>query len=89
MPVVVGLLEARDRLPELLDRVEKGEEIAIAREGRTVARLVRSEAKALRKRKASKEELLALADRFSSLVKGPFTSADVDSILYDEDGLPK
>jgi prevent-host-death family protein len=31
---------AKARLPELLDRVERGEQIAITRKGRTVARLV-------------------------------------------------
>lgn len=31
---------AKDRLPELLDRVEQGEEVAILRRGKPVAKLV-------------------------------------------------
>ena len=36
----VALYEAKNRLSELLDRVEAGEEIAITRRGKVVARLV-------------------------------------------------
>jgi prevent-host-death family protein len=37
---IVGAFEAKTKLSELLDRVEKGEEITITRHGRVVARLV-------------------------------------------------
>lgn len=37
---VVGAFEAKTKLSELLDRVEKGEEITITRHGKVVARLV-------------------------------------------------
>jgi len=40
MASFVALTEAQQNLPELLDRVERGEEIAIQREGRTAAKLV-------------------------------------------------
>jgi prevent-host-death family protein len=36
----VGFSEARERLGELLDRVERGEEIVIERDGRAVSKLV-------------------------------------------------
>lgn len=36
----VGVCEAKARLPQLLDRVARGEEIRIIRDGRPVARLV-------------------------------------------------
>ncbi|NMG41578.1 transcription factor [Chelativorans sp. ZYF759] len=40
-----------------------------------------------RKRKASVEELLAIADRSAALVKRPYV--DHAELLYDENGLPK
>jgi prevent-host-death family protein len=36
----VGVYEAKTRLPQLLDEVERGESITITRNGRPVARLV-------------------------------------------------
>ena len=39
--------------------------------------------------KSPSGELMAIADEFKKHVKGPFSSADIDEILYDEDGLPK
>ena len=36
-------VQARARLSELLDRVEAGEEISIARHGRTIAKLIASD----------------------------------------------
>ena len=38
---VIDIHEAQAQLPSLLDRVEAGEEIVIARHGRPVAKLVR------------------------------------------------
>jgi prevent-host-death family protein len=40
----VGAFEAKNKLGQLLDQVEHGEEIIIARRGRAVARLVPTEA---------------------------------------------
>jgi prevent-host-death family protein len=84
----VGTFEAKTKLSELLDRVEKGEEIVITRRGKEIARIVPASARAAGK-KATVEDLLAIADRFSSRVKGKFSSADIDALLYDKDGLPK
>ena len=36
----VGIKETRQQLPDLIDRVEAGEEIVITRQGKPVARLV-------------------------------------------------
>ncbi|MGL4323148.1 MAG: type II toxin-antitoxin system Phd/YefM family antitoxin [Beijerinckiaceae bacterium] len=38
--ITVGAFEAKTKLSELLDRVERGEEIIITRHGKPVARLV-------------------------------------------------
>jgi prevent-host-death family protein len=38
--VEIGAFEAKNKLSELLDRAEKGEEVVITRRGRPVARLV-------------------------------------------------
>lgn len=40
-------------------------------------------------KKARMEDILAIADRFRSKIRGQFSSADINDILYDEDGLPK
>jgi prevent-host-death family protein len=36
----VGIKQARQQLPDLIDRVEAGEEIIISRQGRAVAQLI-------------------------------------------------
>ena len=41
----VGAYEAKTHLPQLLDRVARGEEIQITRNGRSIARLVPEPAK--------------------------------------------
>ena len=87
--VTVGTFEAKTKLSELLDRVERGEEVVITRRGKEIARIVPSGARLAIRKKATVEDLLAIADRFSSKIKGKFSSADIDDILYDEDGLPK
>lgn len=56
--------EARAALPELLNRVEEGEEITITRHGRAVAVIVRPDT--LRSRRA--ERLLAEADQIHQLL---------------------
>ena len=56
--------EARAALPELLNRVEGGEEITITRHGRVVAVIVRPDT--LRSRRA--ERLLAEADQIHQLL---------------------
>lgn len=41
--ITVGAFEAKTKLSELLDRVERGEEVAITRHGKPLARIVRDE----------------------------------------------
>jgi prevent-host-death family protein len=86
----VGAFEAKTKLSELLDRVERGEEIVITRRGKPAARLVPPAATVSpAKGRIDLDRLRAVAESFRARVKEPFTSADINAILYDEDGLPK
>ncbi len=71
----VPVSEARAALPELLDRVQAGEEVTITRHGRDMAVLVRPDA--LRARRA--DEALAAAERLSDVLArargGPLSNA--------------
>lgn len=48
----LGTFEAKNRLSELLDMVERGEEVTITRHGKPVARLVAPEGDADRRERA-------------------------------------
>jgi prevent-host-death family protein len=118
----VGDAEAKANLSELLDRVGRGEEIVITRDGRPAARLVPAEGGPKRAgKKATVEQIQEIDRHFRALVEGketppppgyhkgpidldhlravaegfkararePFSSSDINDILYDEDGLPK
>ena len=63
--VDISVSEARAALPQLLRRVEEGEEITLTRHGRAVAVLVRPDA--LRARRAG--AALAEAERLHALVE--------------------
>jgi prevent-host-death family protein len=54
----VGAYQAKTRLPELLDRVEKGERIVITRRGVPVAVLVPVEAERIREPAAVVDDVL-------------------------------
>lgn len=77
---VMTVSEARAALPELLTRVEEGEEVTITRHGRPVAVLVRPGA--LRSRRAEKALREAarlhelLADAAAAPRRGPGVTAD-------------
>ncbi len=62
MPVV-NVHEAKTQLSRLLAQVEAGEEVVIARRGRPVARLVRSQPKGERRFGAMKDQI-AITDAF-------------------------
>jgi len=65
----IGTFEAKNKLSELLDRVEQGEEIVITRHGKAVARLVAPKGEAER----SIAELAAARIRArAAKVKGKF-----------------
>lgn len=64
-PSSVGAYAAKTRLSELLDRVERGEQIVITRHGRPIARLV-PEAEAERTAaRAAVQHLVALGNRLA------------------------
>jgi len=98
----IGDTEAKAKFSELLDRVGQGEEIVITRGGKPAARLVPAEAAAktlvegketypvgYHKGQIDLNHLRAVAEGFKARVKQPFSSSDINEILYDEDGLPK
>ena len=85
---IIGAFEAKTKLSELLDRVERGEEIVITRRGKPAARLI----PAIEKSKPDRIDLKKvrkIALSFKSKVKGAFSSAEINDVLYDKDGLPK
>jgi prevent-host-death family protein len=84
----IGAFEAKTKLAELLDRVERGEEIVITRRGKPAARLVPAVTKSTED-KIDLREIRRIARSFKAKVKGSFSSGDINDILYDEDGLPK
>ena len=84
----VGAFEAKTKLSELLDRVERGEEIVITRRGKPAARLVPA-VRASGPDKIDLQQVREIARSFKAQVKGAFSSSDIDDILYDKDGLPK
>jgi antitoxin (DNA-binding transcriptional repressor) of toxin-antitoxin stability system len=86
---LLTISEARAALPELLTRVEDGEEITITRHGRAVAVLVRPDV--LRARRA--ERVLADADEIHQLLSsarsrpltdaGALTAERADELIAD------
>lgn len=67
---VVGAFEAKNRLGQLLDRVERGEEVSITRHGKEVARLVPPAVGP--DRQAAREAARRIRDRARELKAGPF-----------------
>ena len=63
---VMTVSEARAALPEVLNRVEEGEEVTITRHGRAVAVIVRPDIMWSRSRA---ESVLADADRLNQLIE--------------------
>ncbi len=61
----VGAYDAKTRLSELLDRVEKGEQIVITRHGRPIARLVPEHELDRTTARAAVGRLVALGDRLT------------------------
>jgi antitoxin (DNA-binding transcriptional repressor) of toxin-antitoxin stability system len=59
----VGSYEAKPHLPELLERVGKGENILITRRGEPVALLTQPPARAMRDVRQVVEDMLAYRDR--------------------------
>ncbi len=66
----VGAFEAKNKLGQLLDLVERGEEVVITRHGRQVARLV--PAKGAPSRDEARAALRRIRERAKKLKLGPF-----------------
>ena len=76
--IVVGADDATTRLAELLDRVERGEEILITRHGRPVAKLSRSgPAHNVTAARAAASALMKLREEIAQEAGGPFSLADI------------
>ncbi len=71
--ITVGAFEAKTKFSELLDRVERGEEIVVTRHGKTVARIVPEglpDAEAQRKaREAKAAEILGEIKRVREMLR--------------------
>jgi prevent-host-death family protein len=66
MPKTVNIHEAKTQLSRLLSRVERGEEIVIARAGRPVARLLPFEARGARRVLGGDEDAVWIAADFDA-----------------------
>lgn len=62
-PATIGLAEAKNRLSELLDRVERGEEFTITRHDEPIARLVPARRPSREAARKAIESMRALRDR--------------------------
>ncbi len=73
-PTLIGAHDAKTRLSELLDRVERGEEIVITRHGRPVARLSRTgPGHDVAAARAAAAALLDLGAEIAAFAGQPFT----------------
>lgn len=78
--ITVGAFEAKTKFSELLDRVERGEEVVITRHGKPVARLVTDSARAdlagaLADRIRERRE--AIGKRLADAGERPITAAEI------------
>ena len=80
----VGAFEAKNKLGQLLDLVERGEEIVITRHGKAVARLV--PAKQAFSRDQARAAIRRIRERAEKLKLGSFDWAEWKS--YRDDGRP-
>jgi prevent-host-death family protein len=80
----VGAFEAKNKLGQLLDLVERGEEITITRHGKPVARLVPPSEAFNRDR--ARAALRRIRERAERLKLGPFDWAEWKS--YRDEGRP-
>lgn len=77
----VGAFEAKNKLSELLDLVERGEEVMITRHGKAVARLVSPEAR------PNPEEARAAMARLRARAKALGLNLTLDEIkAYRDEG---
>ncbi|WP_377296690.1 type II toxin-antitoxin system Phd/YefM family antitoxin [Rhizobium sp. SGZ-381] len=82
----ISVRDAQENLEQVLDRMERGEDIVLTREGRTVARIVPAQHETSREgRRAALGRVRAMAP--PKKPGGPGADRSHDD-LYDEDGLP-
>lgn len=74
--------DARRTLPELLDRVSRGERVSITRHGRVVAVLVSPDV--LAQRPAAIKHAEQLAERLQTARTSPLPEPSIDSARADE-----
>jgi prevent-host-death family protein len=80
----VGAFEAKNKLGQLLDLVERGEEIIITRHGKQVARLVPP--KQALNRDQARAAIRRIRERAEKLKLGPFEWSEWKS--YRDEGRP-
>jgi prevent-host-death family protein len=80
----VGAFEAKNKLGQLLDQVERGEEIVITRQGKQVARLVSPQQAVNRDR--ARAAIRRIRERAEKLKLGPFERTEWKS--YRDEGRP-
>jgi len=80
----IGAFEAKNKLGQLLDLVEQGEEITITRHGREVARLV--PIRSLRSREEARAAIRRIRERAERCKLGRFDWAEWKS--YRDTGRP-
>ena len=80
----VGAFEAKNKLGQLLDLAEQGEEITITRHGRAVARLVPAKSEA--GRGDARAAIRRIRERAEALKLGPFVWSEWKA--YRDDGRP-
>ena len=85
--ITVGAFEAMTKLSELLDRVERGEEVVITRHGKAVARLAAFDAKPDKDKAAFIRSILerreAIAERLRADGQAPITQAEIQSWIAE------
>ena len=80
----VGAFEAKNKLGQLLDLVERGEEVMITRHGKEVARLI--PARPTRSREQARAALRRIRERAEARKLGPFDWAEWKA--YRDEGRP-
>ena len=70
----IGTFEAKNKLSELLDRAERGEEIVITRRGRPIAKLVPFDSN--RDREKAREAMRRIRELAKEMNLGPFDWAE-------------
>ena len=80
----IGAFEAKNKLGQLLDLVEQGEEITITRHGKEVARLV--PARRVHSREDARAALRRIRERAEQHKLGPFDWSEWKS--YRDEGRP-